>query len=150
MPYAERSVRSRVACCSREQTTTGPLAQRVVPDACVDLLWCGVVWCGVVWRSPDRRRARYERVHRVARGPDALVAAAAAALDRSSQPGCRTRALVGDAALEAHLDAVEAVQEADGGWTFDWLAWSPAQTSAWRGVVTMRAPVWRRDNGRGP
>jgi hypothetical protein len=32
---------------------------------------------------------------------------------------------------------------------FDWLAWSPAQTAAWRGVLTIQALVWLRDN-RGP
>ncbi len=32
---------------------------------------------------------------------------------------------------------------------FDWLAWSPAQTTDWRGNVTLRALIWLRDNGRG-
>ncbi len=50
------------------------------------------------------------------------------------------------AAIEAHLDLVEAEQQEDGGWMFDWLAWSPAQTAAWRGVVTIRALTWLRDN----
>ncbi len=31
---------------------------------------------------------------------------------------------------------------------FDWLAWSPAQTADWRGIVTIRALTWLRDNGR--
>ena len=39
-------------------------------------------------------------------------------------------------------------QQEDGGWMFDWLAWSPEQTSAWRGIVTIRALTWLRDNGR--
>jgi hypothetical protein len=55
---------------------------------------------------------------------------------------------VSDAAVEAHLDAVQHDQREDGGWMFDWRAWSPAQTSAWRGVVTIRALLWLRDNGR--
>ena len=68
----------------------------------------------------------------------------------TSHPGraCRSRALVSDGAVEAHLDAVEREQQEDGGWMFDWLAWSPEQTSAWRGIVTIRALVWLRDNGR--
>ena len=49
---------------------------------------------------------------------------------------------------EADLDAVEAGQQEDGGWMFDWLAWSPEQTTAWRGIVTIRALTWLRDNGR--
>jgi hypothetical protein len=50
--------------------------------------------------------------------------------------------------VEAHLDAVEAGQQDDGGWMFDWLAWSPAQTNDWRGNVTILSLIWLRDNGR--
>jgi hypothetical protein len=69
-------------------------------------------------------------------------------LDFSPTPGSRTRGLFTDARVEAHLDAVEAGQQDDGGWMFDWLAWSPAQTNDWRGNVTIRALIWLRDNGR--
>jgi hypothetical protein len=69
-------------------------------------------------------------------------------LDLSPRPDCRSRCLVSDAQIEAHLDAVESEQQQDGGWMFDWLAWSPAQTTDWRGNVTIRALTWLRDNGR--
>jgi hypothetical protein len=69
-------------------------------------------------------------------------------LDFSPSPGTRSRALFGQDMIEAHLDLVESEQQDDGGWMFDWLAWSPAQTSDWRGVVTIRALTWLRDNGR--
>ncbi len=69
-------------------------------------------------------------------------------LDLSPRPGSRSRALVTEVQIEAHLDAVEAEQREDGGWMFDWLAWSPAQTADWRGIVTIRALTWLRDNGR--
>jgi len=69
-------------------------------------------------------------------------------LDLSPRPDCRTRRLLAASDVEAHLDAVEGGQVQDGGWMFDWLAWSPAQTAAWRGVVTIRALSWLRDNGR--
>ena len=69
-------------------------------------------------------------------------------LDLSPRPGSRSRELVLDSAVQAHLDAVQDEQQDDGGWMFDWRAWSPAQTSAWRGVVTIRALTWLRDNGR--
>jgi hypothetical protein len=69
-------------------------------------------------------------------------------LDLSPQLGSRSRGLVTEAQVEAHLDAVEAGQQDDGGWMFDWLAWSPAQTTDWRGNVTIRALTWLRDNGR--
>jgi hypothetical protein len=69
-------------------------------------------------------------------------------LDLSPRPGSRSRAMFSDQQIEAHLDEVEAGQQEDGGWMFDWLAWSPAQTAAWRGIVTIRALTWLRDNGR--
>jgi hypothetical protein len=69
-------------------------------------------------------------------------------LDISPRPGSRSRELFAEAEIEAHLDDVERGQQQDGGWRFDWLAWSPAQTAAWRGTVTIRALSWLRENGR--
>jgi hypothetical protein len=71
-------------------------------------------------------------------------------LDISPRPGTRSRDLFSAVDIEAHLDEVESEQLEDGGWMFDWLAWSPEQTSAWRGIVTIRALTWLRDNGRSP
>jgi hypothetical protein len=70
-------------------------------------------------------------------------------LDLSPRPGSRSRGLISEDRIDAHLDAVESEQQQDGGWMFDWRAWSPAQTTAWRGIVTIRALTWLRDNGRG-
>ena len=39
--YAERVLSSPLACCTWEQRTTLRWEQRVVPDACVDLIWSG-------------------------------------------------------------------------------------------------------------
>jgi hypothetical protein len=69
-------------------------------------------------------------------------------LDLSPRPGSRSRTLVTDRHVEAHLDAVEREQQDDGGWMFDWAAWSLAQTADWRGNVTIRALTWLRDHGR--
>jgi hypothetical protein len=69
-------------------------------------------------------------------------------LDFSPRPATRSRALFTQEQIDAHLDLVESQQQEDGGWMFDWLAWSPAQTNDWRGVVTIRALSWLRDNGR--
>jgi hypothetical protein len=69
-------------------------------------------------------------------------------LDISPRPASRSRELFSDADIEGHLDEVQDEQRDDGGWMFDWLAWSPEQTSAWRGIVTIRALTWLRDNGR--
>ena len=50
-------------------------------------------------------------------------------LDLSPRPASRSRELVGQARIDAHLDNIESEQQDDGGWMFDWLAWSPVQTS---------------------
>jgi hypothetical protein len=104
---------------------------------------------------PDEERARAAlRELAVIVDPTAISPPAGAEgealrpLDLSPRPGSRSRELVSDAHVEAHLDEVQDGQCEDGGWMFDWLAWSPAQTSAWRGVVTIRALTWLRDNGR--
>jgi hypothetical protein len=104
---------------------------------------------------PDERRARAaiaslgRRVDVSAIAPPGgIEGEALRPLDLSPRPGSRSRALVSDAAIEAHLDDVESEQRQDGGWMFDWLAWSPAQTNDWRGNVTIRALSWLRDNGR--
>ncbi|MBV9604020.1 MAG: AraC family transcriptional regulator [Solirubrobacterales bacterium] len=41
MAYVEHVVASPLVCCTWEQWTGAPHAQRVVPDACVDLIWSG-------------------------------------------------------------------------------------------------------------
>ena len=70
------------------------------------------------------------------------------ALDLSPRPGSRSRDLISEALIEAHLDAVESGQQEDGGWMFDFLAWSPAQATEWRGVVTIGALTCLPDHGR--
>lgn len=104
---------------------------------------------------PDSERAQ-AAVQRLASTVDPAAIAPAAGtegealrpLDFSPRRGTRSRALVGEPHIEAHLDAVQEQQQPDGGWMFDWLAWSPAQTADWRGTVTIRALTWLRDNGR--
>ena len=60
-------------------------------------------------------------------------------LTLSPRPGARSRALFTDDQIEADLDRLEQGQQEDGGWTFDWLAWSPGQSVEWRGAMTLRA-----------
>ena len=104
---------------------------------------------------PDEQRARAAiaalagRVDPVAIAPAGGVEGEALRpLDLSPRPGSRSRGLISQSQVDAHLDAVEAEQQEDGGWMFDWLAWSPAQTTDWRGNVTIRALTWLRDNKR--
>ncbi len=69
-------------------------------------------------------------------------------LTLSERPGARSRALFRDDQIEADLDLLERRQQDDGGWTFDWLAWSPGQTVEWRGALTLRALATLRAHGR--
>jgi hypothetical protein len=111
--------------------------------------------CAFLDAAPDEERARAAIASLASRVEPAALAPEGGAegealrpLDLSPRPDSRSRELVTEAQIEAHLDATEAGQQDDGGWTFDWLAWSPAQTTAWRGIVTIRALTWLRDNGR--
>jgi hypothetical protein len=111
--------------------------------------------CGFLDAVPDEQRAGAAIASLCARVDTSAVAPVGGAegealrpLDLSPRPGSRSRGLVGEDQIEAHLDAVEAEQQQDGGWVFDWLAWSPAQTTDWRGNVTIRALTWLRENGR--
>jgi hypothetical protein len=58
------------------------------------------------------------------------------------------RRLFDPAAVERQLDDLAAGQQADGGWTFDWLDWNPAVTWEWRGRVTVDALRTLAGNGR--
>jgi hypothetical protein len=66
----------------------------------------------------------------------------------SSRPGRRSRALFSVSQIEADLDVIERDQQDDGGWMFDWLAWSPGQSVEWRGAVTLRALATLHAHGR--
>jgi hypothetical protein len=50
--------------------------------------------------------------------------------------------------IAAQLDHLAASQQPDGGWTFNWPAWSPAAEAEWRGSLTVDALVVLRANGR--
>jgi hypothetical protein len=111
--------------------------------------------CAFLDAVPDEARARAALQGLASRIDPTSIAPAGGAegealrpLDLSPRPGCRSRILVSEPHIEAHLDAVEDEQGDDGGWMFDWPAWSPAQTVDWRGIVTFRALTWLRDNGR--
>ncbi|MGH2849980.1 MAG: hypothetical protein ACRDLP_05130 [Solirubrobacteraceae bacterium] len=57
----------------------------------------------------------------------------------SERPRARSRALFTDEQIANDLDRLEREQQDDGGWTFDWLAWSPGQSVEWRGAITVQA-----------
>jgi hypothetical protein len=69
-------------------------------------------------------------------------------LDFAPNPDSIARRLFDDATIAAHLDHLAAGQAEDGGWTFNWLAWSPVAASEWRGSRTVDALRTLRANGR--
>ena len=69
-------------------------------------------------------------------------------LDFAPLPDSMGRALFDAATIDAHLDRLAAGQRGDGGWTFNWPAWSPLAELEWRGSVTVDARVTLRANGR--
>ena len=63
-------------------------------------------------------------------------------------PDSIARPLFDAATIAAHLDHLAAGQQPDGGWTFNFPAWSPAQEADWRGFVTVDALDTLRRNER--
>jgi hypothetical protein len=103
---------------------------------------------------PDRDRAgqALERVGPLVSGKVALDPAAEgethSPLDFAPTPDSIARRLFDEATIEAHLDHLAAGQAEDGGWTFNWLAWSPVAANEWRGSLTVDALRVLRGNGR--
>jgi hypothetical protein len=69
-------------------------------------------------------------------------------LTLSARPAARSRALFTEDQIEADLDRLEQEQQDDGGWTFDWLAWSQGQSVETRGAVTLQALATLGAHGR--
>ena len=69
-------------------------------------------------------------------------------LDFAPEPDSLGRELFDEATIKANLDHLAQAQLDDGGWTFNWLAWSPAAEREWRGFLTVDALRILRANGR--
>ena len=107
---------------------------------------------------PDRARAQdaLKRVGPllfdrglVALDPDAM-GETHSPLSFAPMPDSIARSLFDDATINAHLDHLAGAQLADGGWMFNWPAWSPAAEADWRGFLTVDALRVLRANGRAP
>ena len=105
---------------------------------------------------PDRERARevFGRVgplilerNLVALDPEA-PGEVHGVLSFAPEPDSLARVLFDDATVQAHLDHLAQGQKDDGGWTFNWPAWSPAAELDWRGFLTVDALRTLRANGR--
>lgn len=103
---------------------------------------------------PDRDRAKraFDRLR------DQILAATA--LDPNEQgyvkkplewaptPSGLCRQLFSDDVVDAHLTALAAAQQADGGWPITWPALSAASEAEWRGMTTLSALKTLRAYGR--
>lgn len=69
-------------------------------------------------------------------------------LDFAPMPDSLARRLFDEETIAAHLDHLARGQLEDGGWTFNWLAWSPLSELEWRGAMTVHALRILRANGR--
>jgi hypothetical protein len=69
-------------------------------------------------------------------------------LDFAPHPDSPLRDLFSAAEIERQLDALQARQQADGGWPINWQALSPAAEAEWRGWVTLQAMLTLRAYGR--
>jgi hypothetical protein len=69
-------------------------------------------------------------------------------LDFAPLPDSIARARFDDATNSAHLDHLASAQRDDGGWMFNWPAWSPAAEADWRGFLTVDALRVLRANAR--
>jgi hypothetical protein len=107
---------------------------------------------------PDRARAEraFEAVGRLLVEPGLMTLDPDASgevhgvLDFAPLPDSMARALVAPEVVERFLDRLAAAQGDDGGWTFNWPAWSPAAEADWRGWLTVDALYVLRANGRLP
>jgi hypothetical protein len=104
--------------------------------------------------DPDRARQAFDRVgplilerNLVALDPEA-PGEAHSPLDFAPEPDSLARSLFDETTITAHLDHLVHAQREDGGWTFNWLAWSPGAERDWRGFLTVDALRVLRANGR--
>jgi hypothetical protein len=105
---------------------------------------------------PDRSRAEaaFERVGKlvlernlVELDPDA-AGEVHGPLEFAPLPDSMARRLFDDDTIVAHLDHLAGGQKDDGGWTFNWPAWSPLAELDWRGSLTVDALRVLAANGR--
>jgi hypothetical protein len=108
--------------------------------------------------APDRDRAEtaFARIARIVRqqgfielDPDADAEGEVHyPLNFAPSPTSLGRRLFGDDAIEANLDALIRQQQPDGGWTVNWMIWTPITEHEWRGVRTVEVLHTLKSYGR--
>ncbi len=130
---------------------TGPDGLAAAPAGAYEML--GVLQ--FLQHVPDRARARdaFGQVGPliIERGLVALDPEAPgevhSPLDFAPEPDSLARSLFDEGTIKAHLDHLARAQREDGGWTFNWPAWSPAAELDWRGAITVGTLRLLRANG---
>jgi hypothetical protein len=104
--------------------------------------------------DPDRAREVFGRVgplilerNLVALDPEA-PGEVHSPLAFAPAPDSLARSLFDAATIKAHLDHLAHGQREDGGWAFNWPAWSPGAERDWRGFLTVDNLRILRANGR--
>jgi hypothetical protein len=105
---------------------------------------------------PDRERARavFERIgaalreHKLVELDPHAPGEVHMPLDFAPGPDSLARELFTDQVLAAHLDALEAAQQDDGGWRVNWQIWTPVTGPEWNGWKTLDALLTLRAWGR--
>jgi hypothetical protein len=69
-------------------------------------------------------------------------------LDLAPRPTSIGRSLFSPEVIDRHLDVLAGRQGADGGWGFNFDAWTPITRFEWGGWVTLESLLVLRDNGR--
>jgi hypothetical protein len=104
----------------------------------------------------ERAQAAFRRIGELTLEQDlvALDPAAAGDVHRplgfAPTPDAMARRLFTDEVIEAHLDALAAGQQPDGGWTVGWPAWTEAAGLEWRAWITVHNLGVLRAYGRLP
>ncbi|MGC2175693.1 MAG: hypothetical protein WA614_09540 [Acidimicrobiales bacterium] len=106
--------------------------------------------------APDRDRAEtaFARIARIVRqqgfielDPDA-GGEVHFPLTFAPSPTSLGRRLFSDEVIEANVDALIRQQQPDGGWTVNWMIWTPITEHEWRGVRTVEVLHTLKNYGR--
>jgi hypothetical protein len=106
--------------------------------------------------APDRERAEkaFQRIAEMVAQQGFITLDPDAAgevhfpLTFAPSPTSLGRRLFSDDVIETHLDALCRQQQPDGGWTINWMVWTPITEHEWRGVRTVEVLKTLNNYGR--